>query len=375
MITSLIPLIVALAPTADAGKCDAQIKKADTAAVADLPKAFEAAAICSVDEASAAFPRFMTRATDSDVLVQLSLAAINRDIWNPVWSMLGRISDYSTRDIISGQIGEACASNPKVVTFLQGAYVGLRGLDFQQWDDAFLTCTAPEMQTWLAERVTSPPQASYDEKYEQLLTIYIGQQGPAALPSLQTAAMAALNNGPFDAILLKMEEAVAPKLGAGISAENKAAIEAALVEIAKSASPAQARAVAERLVATGADASAASLLPVVFPDRVKNGTFTWGGLAIERGECKGVKMAVLHTTVIAEPGKRWIVTDEAVPAMGNYKGRLKKCTMEEGAWPIVISAEPLVPGGIDAWARSVGGEWAAKGYTVEIHQESSIVLD
>mgnify|MGYP000873041656 CR=1 len=375
MIVPLAVVFAALSPTAAAGKCDAQIKKADTAPVADLPKAFEAAAACSSDEASAAFPRFLSRATDSEVLVQLSLVAINRDIWNPVWTMLGRISDYSTRDIISGQVGEACASNPKVVTFLQGAYVGLRGLDFQQWDDAFLTCDTPEMQAWMEERVTTPPKGSYDEKYEQLLGIYIGQKRAEALPQLKTAALVALNDGPFDAILLKMEEAVAPKLGAQISAENQAAIEAALVDIAKSASPEQARAVAERLVATGADASAASLLPVVFPDRVKNGVFTWGGMAIERGECKGVKTAILHTAVIAEPGKRWIVTDEAVPAMGNYKGRLKKCTMEEGAWPIVISAEPLVPGSIDTWARSVGGEWAAQGYTVEIHQEASVNLD
>jgi hypothetical protein len=375
MIVTLAVALAALTPTANAGKCDALIKKADTAPVADLPKAFEAAAACSAEEASAAFPRFLSRATDSEVLVQLSLVAINRDIWNPVWTMLGRISDYSTRDIISGQVGEACTTNPKVVTFLQGAYVGLRGLDFQQWDDAFQTCQAPELRAWMDQQISNPPTGSYDEKYEQLLGIYINVKRAEALPGLKTAALAALSDGPFDAILLKMEEAVAPRLGAEISAENKAAIEAALVEIATSASPERARAVAERLVATGADASAASLLPVVFPDRVKGGTFTWGGMAIERGECKGVKTAILHTAVISEPGKRWIVTDEAVPAMGNYKGRLKKCTMEEGAWPVVISAEPLVPGSIDAWARSVGGEWAAQGYTVEIHPEAPISLD
>ncbi len=359
---------------AEAGKCDALIKKADTVAIAELPRTFEAAAACSVEETSASFPRFLSRATDSEVLVQLSLAAINRDIWNPVWSMLGKISDYSTRDLVSGQIGEACEANPKVVLFLKAAYVGLRGLDFQQWDDAFLSCPSAELDGWLEERIQDPPNHSYDEKYEQIMTIFVARKGTAALPVLKAAAIKALNHGPFESILLKMEESVAPKLGAAISPENRQAIEAALVEIAQSATASQAKAIAERLVATGADASAASLLPVVYPDRIKNGTLTWGGMAIERATCKGTKTAILHTTIISEPGKRWIVTDEAVGSMKGYKPKLKKCTPEEGEWPIVISAEPLVPGGMDAWARKIGGEWAAQGYTVEIQEEASISL-
>ena len=127
-------------------------------------------------------------------------------------------------------------------------------------------------------------------------------------------------------------------------------------------------------MAAGAESAAARLLPVVFPDRVQGGNFRWGGVAIERADCKGEKMAVLHAAEITEPGKRWIVTDEAMPGLRAAKPKLKKCTVEEGEWPVVLSPEPLVPGGLDAWARSVGAEWAGQGYTVEVKTEAGFSL-
>lgn len=363
-----------LASPAQAGKCDYLIKRADTVAPSALAKTFTEAARCDSAAAGDNFTRFMTRATDSETLVALSLAAIDADVWNPVWVMPGKISDYNTRDIISSQVGEACGDHPKVVTFLQGAYLGLRSLDFKQWDNAFISCQSPDLAAWFSAKITAPPASSYDEKYEALMDMYIKREGPGALDVLKTAAISATGGGPFESILSKMDESVAPGLGQTMSPENQAALEAALVEIAQASSPTQARSVADRLVAAGAEDSAAQLLPVVYPDRRQGGSFVWGGMSIERGDCKGVKTAVLHIAEISEPGKRWIVTDEAIPDLRAHKPKLKKCTPEDGDWPVVVSPEPLEPGGLEAWARAVGAEWAGQGYAVELKNEKGFAL-
>ncbi|NOY25304.1 MAG: hypothetical protein GXP62_05475 [Oligoflexia bacterium] len=368
-----LPLAVFSGP-AHAGRCDYLIKRADTTAPADLARSFQAAADCDADAAGNNFTRFMTRATDADSLVALSLAAIDANIWNPVWVMPSKITDYDARDLITGQIGAACTSHPKVTTFLQGAYLGLRELDFGQWDDAFVACKSPDITQWLDSQLASPPATTYDAKYDQLMAIYVSRLGPAALDGLKRAAIAAAENGPFDAILMKMDEAVAPKLGAPISPDNQEAIEAALEEIAQAVSPEKAHAVADRLVAADAEDAAARLLPVVYPDRQQDGFYIWGGVSVERADCKGTKTAVLHTAKISEPGKRWIVTEEAFPGMRAYKAKLKKCTPEDGDWPVVISPEPLKPGTLDEWARTVGSQWAGQDYQVEIKTEKGFAL-
>lgn len=367
--------VAVLASSAQAGKCDALIKKADSVSPSALPAAYSNVIACDLEEATANFTRFMTRASDSEVLVSLSLAAIDGQVWNPVWVMPGKISDYSVRDVISGNIGAACADNTAVVGFLQGAYGALRGLDFQQWDDAFLACESPALDAWIEQTIQSPPSSTYDEKYDQLMGIYVEKRGKDAIVGLEAAAIAAAEGGPFEAILMKMDEAVAPPLGQQLPPDDKAALETALVEIAQQVGPKQARAVAERLVAAGSEDQAAKLLPAVFPDHHRSGVFTWGGLSIERGECKGVKQAVFHVAEISEPGKRWIVNDEVIPALRGFKPKLKKCTPEEGDWPVVTSPQPLMPDGVDAWARKVAGQWMTQGYEVEIKNEASITLD
>ncbi|RME26452.1 MAG: hypothetical protein D6798_06690 [Deltaproteobacteria bacterium] len=371
----LVAITLLLAsPAAHAGRCDALVKRADRLSAAELPAGFQAVIDCDVDEALAAFPRFMTRANDSDALVALSLTAIDGQVWNPVWAMPGKISDYSVRDIITGQIGEACTSHPAVVQFLEGAYGALRGLDFQQWDDAFIACRSPDLDAWMDERIADPPQVTYDEKYDQLMAILVARRGRDALEPLKAAAIAAADGGPFDSILMRMEEAVAPPLGAEMDPQDKAALEAALVDIAQQVGPEQARAVADRLAAAGAEDQAARLLPVVFPDRHDNGVFTWGGVSIERAECKGVKTAVLHVAEITEPGKRWIVNDEVIEPLRSVKPRLKKCTPEPGDWEVVTTPEPVARGEVDDWARKLAGQWMSRGYEVEIRNEPDIVL-
>jgi len=367
--------LVLLSTPAHAGKCDAIIKRADTVAPEALPQVFGAAIACDHKEAEGSFPRFMTRATDSDILVQLSLVAIDADVWNPVWTMPGKISDYNMRDVIAGDVGAACTSHPKVIQFLEGAYFGLRGLDFKQWSNAFSSCDSPDIDGWLQAQLETPPKGAYDEKFDMLMGLYVRRKGPQSIEVLKKTAIAAADGGPYDSVLMQMDEAVAPKLGAEITDENRAVLEAALVEIAENVKPQQAKAVAERLVAAGADASAAHLLPSVFPDRQQDGGFVWGGVSIERGDCKGVKTAIVHAAEIYEPGKRWVVTPDQVTQLRALKPSLKKCTVEDGDWPVIVSPEPLKAGALDAWARQVGSDYAGQGYQVEVKSEKGITLD
>lgn len=375
MLLSTALVIATVLTPAQAGRCDAIFARADRVSPSELPAVLSQAIACDPEEAAKNFTRFMTRATDSDTLVGLSLAAIEGQVWNPVWVMPAKITDYSARDVIAGQIGASCTERPEVVRYLQGAYGALRGLDFQQWDDAFLACEDPALVGWIEEQLQSPPASSYDEKYDLLLGIYVEKKGRDAMAVLQGAAIAAANAGPFDSILMKMDEAVAPSIGGTMPTEDRALLEEALVAIAQQVSPERARSVAERLVAAGSEATAATLLPEVFPDRHEDGVFTWGGFSVERGECKGVKTAVLHVAEITEPGKRWIVTDEVIAPLRAVKPKLKKCTPEEGDWPVITSAEPLVPGTVDEWARVEAGKWMTNGYEVELTSEKPISLD
>lgn len=374
MFASVLVGVAAFLAPAHAGKCDALVKQADRLSGTELADVFRQVVACDATEAEAAYVRFMTRATDDEALVALSLAAIDGQVWNPVWIMPGKISDYAVRDVIASQVGEVCGEHPRVVGFLEGAYFGLRGLDFQQWDDAFITCRSAELDDWMDQQIASPPASSYDEKYDLLMGIYVARRGREALPGLKDAAVAAAARGPFDAILLKMDEAVAPPLGRQMNAEDQAALQGALVALAQQVSPARARSVADRLVAAGAEDAAAQLLPAVFPDRQDGGAFTWGGIGVERADCKGVKTAVLHAASIHEPGRRWIVTDEVFPALRGAKAVLKKCLPEEGDWPVITSPEPLVPGSFDAWVRTEAGKWMSQGYEVQIQNEKLIVL-
>lgn len=372
MLATLALGLLASSP-AQAGKCDSIIRRVDSASGAKVAAVFEQAVKCDKGEATDNFARFMTRATDSDALVALSLVAIDNGIHDPVGKMPGKISDYDVRDAISGQIGASCGEHPGVVTFLKASYYSLRGLDFAQWDDGFLACDSPEIDTFLAEQIGKPPSNSYDEKYDQIMAIWVERKGAGAIPALQTAAIAAAEGGPYDAILMKLEEAVAPDLGQDISPENKAALEGALVEIAKNVGTDQAKAVAEKLYNAGSEDQAAGLMPTIYADRVQGGGLVWGGLSVERGECKGTKTAVLHVFDVKAPAARYSVFDEVQAPLRGVKPKLKKCDAEEGDWPVAVSPEPLA-GSAEDWAREVGVEWANQGYEVDVKTEGALDL-
>ncbi len=373
---AILPLAFALSSSpALAGNCDALVARADKDKGAALAGSFGKLAACDKTLAEQHYKRFMAGANDLDSLVALSMAAINADVWNPVWTQLGLIGDYDIRDQVAAEIGARCADEVKVVPFLQGAYFGLKDIEFQQWSDAYEKCENAALTDWLTQQVEKPPKKLYDEKFSALMTAFVDKKKAAALPSLATAAIAAATDGPYDAILMKMDEAVATELGGSISDADRQALEEALIKVARAVEPDKARAVADRLATAGSQDAAAKLLPAVYPDRVIDGGFLYGAVAVEAGECKGVKSVILHVSEVREPGKRWLILKDTEPQLRELKPKLKKCTPEGDTWPVSITPEPVSSSkDIDAWVATLEKAWADKGYDVKTAGEKGISL-
>ena len=373
--TLALSILLASSP-ANAGKCDSLISKADSAQGDALVRAFTDLAKCDSKIAEQNYLRFMSGAKEADTLVALSQAAILWEVWNPVWEELSKITSYDARDEVAQRVGEACNDQSKVVPFLQGAYFGLRNIDFQQWDDAFIACDNADLQKWITQQVENPPKSSFNEKYNTILSIHVKKLGSAALPSLTTAAIKAAAEGPYDQILMQLDESVAPPLGRQMPEEDKKALEASLIEIAKGVNPDRARAVAERLAAAGSVEVAAQLLTVIYADRVQpGGGFLYGAASMEAGECKGVKTVYMHYSNVTDPGKRWSVNEEVAAPMLAAKPKLKKCTVEEGPWPVAATAEPLASSkDVTAWVEEISRQWKDKGYEIKLAPERQIDL-
>ncbi|MEC8382492.1 MAG: hypothetical protein VXZ96_19335 [Myxococcota bacterium] len=367
-------LIGALSSNANAA-CSSSLSAAKSATGSSLIKAFERTVKCDRAVAEENFQIFVKRATDVDTLVALSLSAIENDVWMPLWKMPGMIQDYSTRDVVAKSIGEKCNENVKILPFLQGAYTALKNIDFARWNSAYATCEAPALGEWMATKVSQPPSNEYDDKYATLMDAYIKRTGPSSLSTLQNAAIAAAEGGPFNSIITGMDSAVAPALGDSITEENKASLESAMVEVAKQVTPERAKEVAERLANAGSETVAAGLLTSIYPDRHNNGVFTYGAAAIELADCSGTKTAVLHVTEVSEPGKRWIITDDIEVQLRASKAKLKKCA-SEGDWGISTTAEPIKNGReLSDWTASLEKIYAEKGYEVSQKGEKNIKLD
>jgi hypothetical protein len=366
---------LALAPAAHAG-CQTLAAQADRLQGARLVAGYESLIRCSEEEAKINFSRFMQRSGDSETLTALSLAAIDNDIWNPVWEMIGKISDYSARDLVAKGVGEACVDHPKVVSFLQGAYFGLRDIEFHQWDDALISCKAQDFNDWMVQTVESPPPKRYDEKWDTMAKSYVIREREAGLVTLvNAAAKAAENGGPFDAILGHMEQSVMPEFGISIPEEARPILEKALMDLAKRCPPDKARAVAGRLSNAGSDAAAASLLPSIYPDRVQTGGgFLYGAAAVESGDCAGEKVAVLHVALVNEPGKHFALQPPLATPMRSFKPRLAKCQTTE-PWPIVVSGAPLQSKtDVEMFADQLSMMWTMKGFEVRRRNEKTVDL-
>jgi hypothetical protein len=376
---SAVSLLLSIAiPEAHAGKCDALLKSADTAKGDALVKGYSELVKCDKKLAEDSYVKFMAGATDSDTLVGLTQAAVVAEIWTPVWGQLGKITSYEARDEVARRVGEGCATEAKYLSFLQGAYFGLRDFDFQQWDDALVSCDSPAMTDWLKSQVEAPPEKSFDEKYNLLLSVYVRKQRGAALPSLTKGAIKAAKAGPYDSILQGMDTAVAPEMGESMKPEDQKALEDALIAVAKAVGPEKARAVADRLAAAGAESAAARLLPSIYPDRVKSGnTFLYGAAAIEEADCKGTKTAIVHYLELSEPGKRWsVLTAAEEPVRGSIKPKLSKCTAVGEKMPVTITSEPVKDAAaIEKWAADLQKQWEGKGFEVKQEEAKAIKLN
>ena len=371
-------LAATLGPSTAEASCQYLVRRANASSSSTLARNFTSLAKCSQQEAEASFNGLLPRAKSVDTLVDLSMAAIETEVWTPVWRVLSHDAlDYDVRDQGATVIGEKCTENPKIVAFLKGAYFGLRDLEFQQWDDALVACQDSDWGDWLAQQAQTPPSSMFDDKYNALLSVVGTRLKADALPIFTKAAIKAADNGPFDAILMQMESAVQPGIGEPIKPEDKARLESSLVEIASNVNRDKARSVADRLANAGAEAAAASLLPSVYPDRVdEDGGFLYGAASIERATCKGEKTAVLHVARVEEPGSRWIILNDVRAPLRALKPRLGKCDAEGSEWGVSTTPEPVASSkDVDAWVDQLEKQWTDKGYDVSVKKEKTITLD
>jgi hypothetical protein len=368
-----LAVLAALPAPALAGSCDALVAKASTAEGDALVKAYQELLACDKAEAEAAYNDFLQQTGDVETLTALSLAAIDAKAYAPVWNSLDKIKDYGTRDEAAKAIGAACTEHPEALVFLKGAYFGLKDIQFAKWDEAYAACPSEDIDAWLEGLIKKPPETSYDEKYNTLLSIWVKRKGKGALEVLTQAAItAAGNGGPFNAVLEAMDRAVQPEYGADLSEEDRQLLRTALVEVARNVEPEKAKQVADRLYDAGAEAEAASLLPRIYPDRVQEGgKLLYGVAAIESCD----KEAVIHYREVLEPAKRWSILGAVEePVRAEAKAKLK-CD-PGGPWPVVATPEPVASSdGVDAWVEALEQQWVSKGYDVKTRSDKELVLD
>ncbi len=374
MLTALLTLTAGIA---QAAPCDPQVAKISSLSPESVAAGFTLLAACDRKVAELNYNRFLEKATDSDALVALTLAAVDVDVWLPAWQSIGKIASYEAQDAVVLEIGAACGQNARVSAFLQKAYTELKPVDYARWDDAIKTCDDPALWSSLEAAVQSPPSASFDEKYDTVLSIYVKKKKADALPALQAAAIKAASGGPFDALVTKMGEAAAGELGGSMSADSQARFEAAMLAVAQSVPADKARIIADQLANAGSNASAATLLPKIYGDRKqKDGTWLYGVAAVELGECGGQKTAVIHYTTATEPGKRWTIIGDAEPLLRAFKPKLKDCT-SDAAWVVAQSPEPVASSSDAAsWAESFIGKYTKDYPAVKVssQKEKAITL-
>lgn len=367
---TLLAAGLAAPATAWAGKCDALVAKSGSAEGEALVQAYEELLACDVKEAKAAFIDFMTASGDASTLTDLSVVAIDKKAYPEVWSNISKIKDFSARGKVVEGVGEACADHPEVVTFLKGAFFGLRPIEFGHWAGAYVQCDNPDLEGFLKSQVTAPPKRTFDEKYNTVLKIWTDRKGKDALEALQTAAVAAAEEGPFTSILESMNRAVQPTgLGATMSDADRKLLEQALVNVAGQVAPDKAKAVADRLFNAGAEQAAASLLPVIYKDRLQeDGTLMYGVASVEA--CDGE--AVIHYTTVTEGGKLWSIAGAVDSQARSFKPKLK---CDAGEWPVLFTPEPVKgEDEVDAWVEEREAEWAGKGNDVKTKGEKGFSI-
>lgn len=364
-------MLALLSTGATAGTCEALVDKHVSMAGSALLDGFAAVVQCDKAVAEASYTEFMKASGDVETLVGLSMVAVNNEMFTPVWHMLDKVP-YANRDDVAAGVGAECVDSDALLPFLQGAFYGLKGVQFDQWEEALVTCPKSEVADWLEGVVKAPPSKSYDDKYDTMTSAYIKRLKVDALPVLQGAAItAAGQGGPFNALVDAMNTAIRPADFSDPSADDSEALHNALIAVAKEVSPEQAALVADKLYTAGAEQAAASLLPLVYPDRVQSdGRLLYGVASVEMCDDE----AIIHWASVTEPSKRWsIVSDVEGPARA-FKAKLK-CTAD-GDWPVVTTGEPTASNAdVQAWADSLVAQWEGKASSVKLKGEKAFALD
>ena len=355
--------------TAEAASCKSHVTQAASQSGATLVRTFGKLAKCDKAMAEDNFlGAFVPRATDVDTMVQLSETAITAGVFASTGKLLGAIPRANRNDVASG-IGAKCESNPQVVKFLQSTYFMLKNTDFMRWDDAYESCESADIDAWFQTQIMGSPTSR--DKYGTLLEIYAKKNGVDSLPVFQEAAIQFADKEYFDTIIMQMNNAVQPGLGETMSDESRTAFENAILAIAAKA-PSQALVLAQQLNSVNSTRSG-ELLKITYADRLQDGLLSYGIVAVESGECKGKKQAVLHVATVTDPAKRMVVLQDATDPIRASKPKLKKC--DTGEWPISITSEPIASSELDELVGTLQAKYEADGYKVKVVNEATIALD
>jgi len=337
-----------------------------------VSSAYTALIACDREAAEKNFKPFLVASGDVDTVAALARTAIDNEVYYPVWSMLDDVPDYSARDDIAKSLGSTCDAHPNMVSFFQGAYFGLGDRQFGQWREALKQCELPSVIQWLEDTIGAPPKQTYDKKYNTVMEAYIEHKQADALPALQgAAAKVAAAEGPLQQILDQMTRSMRPSgFGATLSDEALDTLTEALGEVGTASTPSAAKVVAETLYQLGRESQAASLLPIIYADRLQQDkTLLYGAAAIET--CG--KDHVVHWNTVTEPGSLWSIQAAVEDTARASKPRLK-CTSEE-PWTVLVTTEPYAERAeVQAWAEKLADPYEAAGGVVKLKEEKTLRL-
>ncbi|MCA9566852.1 MAG: hypothetical protein KC656_03380 [Myxococcales bacterium] len=358
---------------AHAGPCDAKVASIEGTPREKLTTLYAEVVDCDPRAADSSFKAFVRASGDVDTLVDLSLKAIELEQYQPVWDMLEQLTDREARRKVAERVGGLCQDQVGVLPFLQGGYFAANERAFAMWSQAYDTCSSEALTDWMREKISDPPTRTYDDRYNSLLDAFVGRLGEKALGPLERAAVAASERGgPFTSILEKMLEAVRPPgIGAELSDDRKRMLADAYVRVGTGGvRPEQAAAVADRLYQQGFKDRAASLLKVVYGDRVQaDGRLLYGVASVEH--CGGE--AVVHLTSVYEPSRRWTIQPEIDAPVRAFKKRLKCET--SAPWDVHVTRSPVANvAEVAAHGEEIARIYSDRNLVVRVREEKPLEL-
>lgn len=366
--------LLATLSLATAGSCDTLTAKIPDTPREKLTELYAEVVECSPKVAERSFKDFVRQSGDVGTLVDVALKAIQLEQYPAAWDMLEQLTDYQAREAVAQRVGALCQDQVGVLPFLQGGYIAANDRAFGMWSEAFATCPSDALTQWLLEKVSDPPARTYDDKYSSLLDALIDRLGDKALTPMERAAIASSQRGgPFTTVLEKMRESVQPAdISKSLSDEDKRRLAEAYLRVGTGGvRPEQAANVADRLYQQGYHQQAASLLKVVYGDRVQSdGTLRYGVAVVEH--CGG--QAYVHVASVFEPSRRWNIQPDVDPLARSFKQRLK-CDTDE-PWPVVVTRSPVATeADVAGHGDEIAKQWADKGLIVKLRAEKPITME